>query len=583
MNTRCKKFSRLLVVLLFAGEMLFLPLAAGVRREIQNDYILQYKNRAMFLKIPVRGFRQIVLVGPSPTIDRSNASQPVSFRVGEQVRITDLKFDDTSILFRIAATDLSRESEVIFRFPASISSDFLERSDFNASLELTFTQGLSYTEIDSAKETFIKDQFDELIQQFATATGTTADYVIKTISEKNPEYQQAKNQAREARARQQEVEQQWRDESRARKEIETELTSARRELTQARSALASARDERGQLVADKAGLQKEVAQLQSRNQEYDRQVNELIKSLGVQADSRANLGKRVEAVSRSFDSLRSERSDLSQRLGQVTKELESLRDSNAKLTADLKQSEQRNSKLSADLHSLTSDRNSLEARYLKTRREREVLENAGRLGQALRVENRRERRDKSLYDIADVFLLTKRIATLEVQVPTHVGQATHASFLVLSPDTVEFTAEERELYELLGDKLKVQTWWRTDGEVLKAVPGSMPALQEVSTRERAEWSWQLDGDAVQAQRIDFLAQLVNRDGQTIPLSSSQFWVHPAGLWDDFRRSFAPLSFGLGILLGLAVLSAVWLIRGSPARVKNGRTTREPEYVAPKRL
>jgi predicted nuclease with TOPRIM domain len=582
MKTRTQNCSRLLVILLLSVELSLLSLTAGVRREIQNEYILQYKNRAMFLKIPVRGFRQTIAVGPNPGIDRSNANQPVSFKVGEQVRITDLKFDDTSILFRIAATDLSRESEIIFRFSGSISNDFLEKRDFDAALALTFTQGLSYTEIDSAKEDFIKGQFDDLIQQFATATGTTTDYVVKTISEKNPEYRQARSDAREAKARQQELEQQWRDEAKTRKEAETELTSVRRDLSQARTALASARDERGQLVGEKAGLQKEVAQLQARNQDYDRQVNDLLKTMGVQADTRANLGKRVEAVTRSFDSLKSERSDLSQKLGQVTKELDSLRASNSKLTDDLKQVEQRNSKLAAELHSLTSDRNSLEARYIKTRREREILENAGRLTQALHVQNRREQRDKLPYDVVDVFLLTKKIATLEVQVPSHVGQSARASFLVLSPDTVEFTTEERELYQLLGDKFKVQTDWKTEGESLKPV-GSSPALQEVNTRDRAEWSWQLAGDITEAHRIDFLTQMVNRDGQKISLSSHQFWVYPAGRWDNFRRSFAPLSFGLGILLGMAVLSVVWLLRGHRVRAANGRAVREPEYVAPKRL
>ena len=582
MNSRVVRRHRVPVLCLVLLALVF-PLSAGIRKEIQTEYVQKYKNRAMFLKIPVRGFRQIVLIGEGMTIDKSNASQPVSFKVGEQVRVTDLKFEDTSILFRLAAIDMSKETELIYRFSSQLTDDFPQKAAFDSALNGTLTEGLSYTDIDSAKENFIKDQFDDLIQQFATSTGTTTDYVIKTISEKNPEYRQAKSDAREAKAKAQEAEQQLRDEAKTRKDAEADALSARRELTQLRTTLGTVRDERGQLANDKAGLQREIAQLQARNQEYDQQLNELVRNLGVQADTKANVGKRVEAVNRSFDSLKSERSDLSQKLGQVTRELENLRNANQKLDSDLKQSEKQNSKLSAELHSLTSDRNSLEARYIRTKHEREVLENADRLAKALRVERHVEEKEDGRHEVADVYLLTKKVGSFDILAPRYPGDTSTAVFSVVSPDTVEFTEEERELYQLLGDKLKIESNWTTAGPTLKAVPDSPNLSREIGPREQGKWSWRLQGEPGGPERTVFIAHLTDKEGQTMPLATQEFWVYPAGAWDRTKQSFSFLWFGVGAVLAAALLSIVWLVTGRRPREPGRPSPREPEYVVQKRL
>ena len=582
MKSRAVVRHRGLVSFLVFVSLLF-PLFGGIRKEIQNEYLQKYKNRAMFLKIPVRGFRQTVLVAEEMTIDKSNASQPISFKVGEQVRITDLKFDDTSILFRLAAVDMSKESELIYRFSTGLTEDFPQKAAFDSALNGTLTEGLSYTDIDSAKENFIKDQFDDLIKQFAASTGTTSDYVIKTISEKNPEYRQAKTDAREAKAKAQEAEQQLRDEQKARKDAEADALSTRRELTQLRTTLGTTRDERTQLANDKSALQREVTQLQTRNQEYDQQINELIRNLGVQADSKANVGKRVEAVNRSFESLKSERSDLTQKVGQVTRELENLRAANQKLDSDLKQSEKQNSKLSAELHSLTSDRNSLEARYIRTRREREVLESASRLARALRLERRIEEREDGHHELADVYLLTKKIGSLDIRAPQYPGDTSTAVFSVLSPDTVQFTEEERELYQLLGDKLKVEGVWTTNSPALKAVPDTPNPSREIAPREQGKWSWHFQGEPATAERTTFVAQLTDKNGQTMPLAMQEFWLYPSGLWDRIKESFSLLWLGIGAVFAAILLSVVWLLSGNRSREGRRTSPREPEYVVQKRL
>ncbi len=570
-------FCLLMIVNFMAGSAW-----AGIPKEVQNEYVQKYRSRAMFLKLPVRGFRQIINVGPPPAVDRSNMSQPLSFKVGEQVRITNLEFDSTEVTFTIASTDVSRESELVFRFAAEIEDTFPEKTAFEGALAATFTAGLSYTEIDSAKETFIKDQFDDLIQQFATSTSMSSESVIRTISEKNPEYRAAKKEARDATSKLVEVQEQLREELKSKRELETELAGARRELTQTKNAVNSARDERATLVSERTTLQKDNAQLHTRLQEYEKQVGLLLNDFGIQSDSKANFGKRVEAVSRSFDSLRTERSSLSQKLGQVTAELEKLRATNQELTTDLKESERQNSRLSSELNSLTSDRNSLESRYIQTRRRKEVLENADRLARALRLESRTETRDQGTFEVSDVYLLSKKIGVLEIQVPEKGGGPYQASFSLLSPDTVEFTKEERELYALLGPKVGVEATWKPGSASVRVVPHAASPVQEVGPRDTAKWSWSFEGPDQAQEKLTLVASLKNKDGEIVHLGSRDYWIAPAGTMAWIKSQFAPLSFGLGALLGGAVLGLFVVLRGGSASANRSKTPTR-NYVAEKRL
>ena len=128
-------------------------LSAGVRREIENWYVQNYENKALFLKIPVRGQRQIVYVGDTqPTLDPGSASSPLRFKVGDHVRITDVSFRNDSVRFKIASLEASGVGEIAFEFPRQLEQDFSQRGNFDVTLEATLTEGLSYTDIDSAKE-----------------------------------------------------------------------------------------------------------------------------------------------------------------------------------------------------------------------------------------------------------------------------------------------------------------------------------------------------------------------------------------------------------------------------------------------
>ncbi|MGW8181097.1 MAG: sigma factor-like helix-turn-helix DNA-binding protein [bacterium] len=133
----------LLLVFLAIGSVAY----SGVSKEMETYYTQTYLNKAIFLKVPVRGDRQTVYVlERGSSLDQSSLGEPLRFKVGEQVRITGLSFKDSSIEFRVSSLDTARKGTVIFRFRNPLRHSFVSRPSFDAALEDSFTEGLSYQE-----------------------------------------------------------------------------------------------------------------------------------------------------------------------------------------------------------------------------------------------------------------------------------------------------------------------------------------------------------------------------------------------------------------------------------------------------
>lgn len=573
-------------------------LPAGVRSEIRAQYVQQYENKALFLKVPVRGEEQIVYVREGGVaLDRGNLNLPLTFRVGEQVRVTRLDFKNDSIEFRIASIDLVRTGRVIFQFPGRLSDDFLERASFDAALRDSFTEGLTYRDIDAAKEQYIQDQFDQLIQQFASTTGTSVEYVIKAVSEKNPEYRAAREEAAQARQRVQSLQQELQDVGSERQELQSELQKLRREMAQSTSSLQELRAERGRLSQERDNLQRDLEKARQSNQRYERQIsdlersiNALARSLDVKSTENLQLDKRVESLSGSINTLRSDRENLSSRLEQVSRQLAQLQKENQKLSEDLKASQEQGRKLQADLRALTSNRNSLEARFLETRRQKEILETAEALRSALQVKSRIEQTPEGSFHTHEVFLHRQRLGLLTIQVPDQAGGSYLLRFTADSPDTVQFSDEERALFKALGDSFKISPEWKSSSPELSPVLLQGEALQAVPPRGKGEWVWALQGSPQRVETVDLEVVLKDAQDQIIPLTRQTFEVSPGGFSYWLRSSFSLPSLLAGAGLGMVLLGllAAWRGRGRrsspvPMAGRKADQAASAKYVVEKRL
>lgn len=570
---------------IFLTSTLWLP--AGVNRQIEATYIQKYKNKAIFLKIPVQGLQQVVFVTDTGLrMDQRRTTTALAFKVGDQVRITDLRFKADHVRFKIASIDSRRESELVFRFPSRLDEVFSRKESFEAALSDAFTEGLHYTELDSAKEEFVQDQFEEFLKRLAKTTATSVEFAAKAVLEKDPRYLAAKKQAAESKRELQKTAEDLQQENRARRALESQLSQLRNELTGKTSELDSVRDENQRLFNRRDTLQRQVVDLKKKIQEYERQINKLGRSLDVETASKADLGNRIKALSDSIDSLRSERSSLSQKLDEVNKELDGSRKGNESLKRKLKLKQRDNTRLRGDLRALTSNKDSLEARYLATKKQREILESAAKLSAALRLEKKREERKEGLFQVADLYLHTQKVGVLEVEVPTRPGKIYPVRFSLESPDTIQFTEEERELHQKLGEELKVETAWATSSDHLQAVLRNQEPLQTVAPRETVQWSWFLSGDPAKPELVSLRVHLINSDGQKILLEPQEFFVNPRGIVSLLFEHFSPLSVLAGTLLGVVFFGLLFGFRGrSRKSLANPRpdSGHPGDYEVPKEL
>jgi predicted nucleic acid-binding Zn-ribbon protein len=556
---------------------------AGVSKEMEAYYTQTYLNKAMFLKVPVRGDRQTVLVLEDGTsLDQSNLGEPLRFKVGEQVRITGLNFKDSSIEFKVASIDTARKGTIIFRFRNALRHSFASRESFESALESSFTEGLSYQEIDSAKEQFIQDQFDVLLRQFAVTTGTSVDFVLESVTENNPKYREVRKQLNAVTGRVQGLELELEEERSRNSGLRKEAEKAGSDLAAVNNTNRELRSERDRLAGERRDLEQKVKDLEGQNRQFRSDVEEIARKLDLETDSSSKLGQQVSSLSQVIDSLKQERVNLSGQVEGLSQKVEELTKQNGKLISDLQSSERKSKKLQSDLNALTSNRNSLEATYLSVKRNKENLERAKALETAIRVERSTENRENGTFHVSSLYLLSQLIAVLEVQEPVYADQDYLVTLQIQSPDTVEFTAEEREFYETLGEKFRVETGWVSASGRVEPLLTVGESLQEVAPREQADWTWRFQGVLTEPETVTLALRLIDVDDQVLEVASQEFQMSPSGVFARIRGTFSVSSLAIGLFLGVVGCVAIASL-GRRGRSRQSQSGRKRGFEAQKRM
>lgn len=568
----------------FLTVILFLTataaLQAGVRREIQDQYERQYVNRTFFLRIPIHGARQELLVRPGGVTPFSGPSETgLTFKVGEQIRITQIKFGGQEIRLQASSVDLSRENEIVFRFPTQLEDSFSQRSLFDEALDKVLTEGLTNQEIDNAKQDFLKREFGRMLQEMAQTTGSAPDFVLRSISGEIPAVEQSRRRAAQAESQLEQARSQLEEEGRRRQQAESSLQQVRRQNADNESAVDSLKLEREKLVDDNSALQREVNRLKGSSDEYKKQIEEMARALDVRTSSADDLSRSLSRLNQTVENLKAERDSLSGQLETANRNLEEKTQESQKLASDLSSAQAERNKLRRDLNSLTSDRKSLSSRFIETQNAKERLETILALGNALRLEPHVEERPEGTFVVADLLLQGRKIGTLEVQQPESAGQNRTVKFSVDSPDTVQLSPEERKLREALGEALKLETVWRSSSPQLSIALSQGEAVREVPPRESALWEWRFEGEVSQPQQATLLTQLVADKGEKIPVGELRFDIYPAGLAGSFSHSFSLTWLAVGGLLGMLAMLPVLYFRTRP-RTPSRRPPARPKAPAP---
>ena len=550
-----------------------------VGREIRDEYVQRFENKAVFLKIPVRGLQQVVHVLDSGAkLDRGNLNQPVSFKVGDQVRIIDVNFRDDRVRFRFSSVDTTREGSLEFRFPAPTQQAFPQRENFEKSLASSLTEGLSYKELESAKGEFIRGQVKTLVREFAATTNTPDDVVLRTIVEDSPQYQALERESSQIQQKNQVLDRDVSRLGRASREQRARIADMTVELDRLRTQVRELERDENLAARTRQSLEGQLKDAQVK-------MNELLGSLNLKAASNSELDNRMQSLSAGIESARREREKLSEELAQARADLNEREQANSKLTGDLMKVRDRNQRLSSELRSLTSNKDSIQSQFLQAKRQSDALEMASRLSAGLRLERSFQEREGRPLEIADLYLLSKRIGRLEIETPEHPGQICRIKFLMESPDRVEFQEEERVLFDSLGETFKIEPSWSFTGDRLRAVLMEGEPAREAKPREAVEWTWILEGEISEPERAQLRVLFVNSDDQKISLDPHEFYLTPPGLMFYLIRSFSPVSLGAGVFLGLIFAGVAGLFRrrspSKPSR-RSKPSKRRPTQPAPEK-
>lgn len=530
-----------------------------VAREVRDEYVQRFENKAVFLKVPVRGLQQVIHVLDSGArLDRGNLNQPVSFKVGDQVRIIDVNFRDKTVRFRFSSVGTTREGSLEFRFPASTQQAFPQRENFEKSLASSLTEGLSYKELESAKGEFIRGQVKTLVREFATTTNTSDDVVLRTIVEDSPQYQALEGEFSQLQEKSRALDRDVSRLGRASREQRAQIVEMTVELDRLRTQVRELERDKNLAATTRRSLEGQLKDAQVK-------MNGLLSSLNLEEASNTELDNRMQSLSEGIESARRERENLSEELAQARADLNEREQANTKLDADLKKVQARNRRLSSELRSLTSNKDSIQAQFLKAKRQSDAMEMASRLSAGLRLERSFQEREGRPLEVADLYLLSKRVGRLEIETPEHPGQICRMKFLMESPDRVEFQEEERVLFDSLGGTFKIEPSWSFDSDRLRAVLMEGEAAREAKPREEVEWAWILDGEIPEPERAQLRVQLVNSDDQKISLDPHEFYLTPPGLVSYLIRSFSPVSLGAGVFVGLVFAGIAGLFRGRSSR------------------
>jgi hypothetical protein len=262
-------------------------------------------------------------------------------------------------------------------------------------------------------------------------------------------------------------------------------------------------------------------------------------------------------------------SELDRKITQLNQERE-------KLSRELADSRRRVDKLEGNLKAVTSDRGSLEATYLTTKESKEKLELAERLEDALTVTRKVEEGGDGTVQSGEIKLLSQPIGTLELVPSKSPEEATVLRLKTASPNTVQFTEEERRLYQSLGGAIKLEAQLKPSSPTLKGTLTTGEVVQSAAPREEAEWQWSLEGTPAEGDVVSLELHVIDENGQKVPLSGYYFQVLPAGLLSGLGGGFSWVSLLVGLLAGVALAGLAVALRD---RSSPRRTERRPRAVA----
>jgi len=267
---------------------------AGVSRSIQDKYRAEYENKALFLKIPVFGERQTVNI-TGQTYRAEGGIGQARFKVGDQLRVFEIDFGGEDIKFKMGAIGGPSTIEIVFKFDSALEEDFPNSAVFDRALDYMFTEGLRYSDLEEAKNTYAQDEFEQAVSRIATTSNTTREEVLKNIAPQVPAYEDSLREIESLKTQNQEISSQLNASKSESRKLATELQTDQAEVARLRSENATLQEKINSSTSQLTKLGEDLRTVRGATQGYQKELASIQRSLNLKVDSSGDLSSRILA------------------------------------------------------------------------------------------------------------------------------------------------------------------------------------------------------------------------------------------------------------------------------------------------
>jgi len=539
---------------------------AGVSRAIQEQYKRDYENKAIFLKIPVYGLKQVVTISGQTYRVEPGSGEP-RFKVGDQLRILLVDFGSNEVKFRLGAIAAPGFVEIGFRFDADLQESFPNRDIFDRALQSTFTEGLKYTDIEDAKQDFVKEQFERSVREIAVSASISRESVLKNIAPNVPAFQEAQREIDTLKNRLQDISAQLSQSQSENRKRDAELKSLQSEYSRLKSSHAALQEKIDSSESQVTKLGDELRDARGTARGYQRELANLQRSLNLKVDAGRDLTMQIAELGQVMRKLQKDNEGLEAQAGALQTDLNAQRAANARLVSDNEELKSSNRQMQSTIGTLTSKEDSLAKQYLDLKKAKEKLDDYAQSVRSLRtrvVEEKTEggfRRGK-----AQVYLRNTLLGTLDWSFPAYLShnsdQSGGVNFSAESIDFVRVTPEERHILGTLGERLKMRVDLVSGSATMLVKPEQSESVHEIGERDRSSWRWSIRNQGTQDAELVLTARLINRNSDEIGLLQQQHTVNSSNAVRQLRGYLHPVPLAVGAIIGFMLFGIVGVFRRS---------------------
>ena len=361
------------------------------------------------------------------------------------------------------------------------------------------------------------------------------------------------------------------------RKLDNETKSQQTELSRLKSANAALQSKIDNSASQISRLGDDLRDAKGSQQEYQRELASLQRSLNLKVDTGRDLGVQIADLGQAMRKLQKENGSLESQIGSLRTSLDAQQAAGARLLANNEELKASNSKLQATISTLTSKENSLGRQYVDLKREKEKLEEFANSIAALRTRVEEEKTAGGMHTgKAGVYLKNVLLGSLSWSIPEHINHNESKSgevvFSAESLDAMRMSPEERHLRGVLGEKLKVRVDLASASSRVEVTPEVEKGYHEIGERDHFSWRWNITSRGSSDSRIFISASLLNKNSREIPVFGKEESLLASNAVRQIRSYLQPIPLAAGIILGFLLFGIVGIFR-RPGKRALHRTAR----------